>query len=101
MEVPRAELAGDRLDRNRDETTDVEEPESRIAGRPFVVVAEAETELDRHGDGSHAAERPARADAELEIGAFAGSRVGLPIVTQFEREHAVGRQPVRLGNLEA
>src|SRR6185436_2485067 len=76
MDVPRAEAARYALQRERDESADIEEAEL-VAGNAvvrielLVIVAQAETQL--HGDGqrSHVfAEREAQADAQLEIGAF-------------------------------
>ena len=74
----------------------------------LVIVLKAEAKLDRHADRRLAAgHRPARADAELEIGAlFAVAKmpaVRLPtvIAAELECDKAVRRVLAPMSNLEA
>src|SRR5688572_25525806 len=75
--VPGAEVAGDGGQWHCEEGADVEEPELVVHAVQLVVVVRAQAQLDRDRDRRlSAGHRPARSDAELDVGALVRSAVG-------------------------
>src|SRR6266851_3974442 len=102
MNVPGAEAARHALERDREQPTDIEEAELVVDRTGFVVVLQAQTDLQR--DRDHRAvlpQRPARTRTELEIRALPAPAVSLSLVTQLEGDEPVRITHVRLRQLQA
>src|SRR5437773_1151458 len=77
MNGPRADARG-LTDRHRQHASNADKAESVIPARQLVVVAEAQTELDRYGDAGPAGREPRR-NAEFEVLPRMKAAVRLPL----------------------
>src|SRR5687767_2729643 len=84
--VPRAEVRGRAGERHGRNGGDTEEAELFVAVEGFVVVAEAQPDLDRHGDADSRGGE-ARPEPHLQIGPFFRSAVCL--AAQLARDEEV------------